>query len=112
MTFERAQIYDARELEEEARRSTNVIMEEDTCSLSRAFDEFFMCYSFGSQAVNYYRYGTYKDCGKKFDDFKFCLSVKSKPADVQARMMQMRSVQKEQEKLSRRNSEDVWEART
>ena len=36
----------------------------------------------GSQAINYYRYGTKKDCSGKWDDFKFCLKTKTKSSEI------------------------------
>ena len=42
----------------------------------RAFDELFYCYSLGGQFLNVYRYGSYRDCGEKTDDWLFCLRAK------------------------------------
>lgn len=42
----------------------------------RAFDELFYCYSLGGQFLNVYRYGKYRDCGEKTDDWLFCLRAK------------------------------------
>lgn len=76
-----------------------------TCSASDAFNQVWQCYckdhmndawhverhltcslciflALRSQALNYYRYGSKKDCGAKYDDFKFCLSTKTKSASV------------------------------
>lgn len=73
-----------------------------TCSASQTFDAVWQCYSkqkekktittlflkkisiktaLGSQAVNYYRYGTKRDCSMKWEDFKFCLTTKTKPSE-------------------------------
>jgi hypothetical protein len=75
----------------------------ETCSASQAFDAVFQCYSnyslffeflnyrsltifvyiaLGSQAINYYRYGSKKDCSGKWDDFKFCLKTKTKSSEI------------------------------
>lgn len=74
----------------------------ETCSASQAFDAVFQCYSkvivylwlyacilttytfaaLGSQAINYYRYGTKKDCSGKWEDFKFCLKTKTKSSEI------------------------------
>ena len=42
----------------------------------RAFDELFYCYSLGGQFLNVYRYGQYRDCGEKTDDWLLCLRAK------------------------------------
>ncbi|KAI9476077.1 MAG: hypothetical protein EXX96DRAFT_448859, partial [Benjaminiella poitrasii] len=52
-----------------------------TCSVSQAFDAVFQCYTLGSQAIHYYRYGTKNDCSGKWEDFKFCLKTKTKPSE-------------------------------
>ncbi|KAI9019381.1 hypothetical protein CLU79DRAFT_705054 [Phycomyces nitens] len=53
-----------------------------TCSASQAFDSVWQCYTLGSQAVNYYRYGEKKDCSVRWEDFKFCMSAKTKSSEV------------------------------
>lgn len=41
-----------------------------------------LCYTgLGSQALNYYRYGSKKDCSGKWDDFTFCLKTKTKSSE-------------------------------
>ncbi|OBZ91809.1 hypothetical protein A0J61_00142 [Choanephora cucurbitarum] len=69
------------------------------------------CYTLSSQATNYYRYGTKKDCSGKWDDFKFCLKTKTKPVDVADAMLRERKAAKEAVKKQGRSSEEVWEAR-
>ncbi|KAI8369463.1 uncharacterized protein BYT42DRAFT_503397 [Radiomyces spectabilis] len=53
-----------------------------TCNAGQAFDAFWQCYTLGSQAIHYYRYGEKKDCSGKWDDFKFCLKTKPKSSQV------------------------------
>ncbi|KAI8060414.1 uncharacterized protein B0P05DRAFT_558034 [Gilbertella persicaria] len=83
----------------------------ETCSASQAFDAVFQCYTLGSQAIHYYRYGAKKDCSGKWDDFKFCLKTKTKPSDVADAMIRERKAAKEAIKKQGRSSEEVWEAR-
>ncbi|KAI8370886.1 hypothetical protein EDC96DRAFT_502700 [Choanephora cucurbitarum] len=83
----------------------------ETCSASQTFDAFFQCYTLSSQATNYYRYGTKKDCSGKWDDFKFCLKTKTKPVDVADAMLRERKAAKEAVKKQGRSSEEVWEAK-
>ncbi|SAM05546.1 hypothetical protein [Absidia glauca] len=80
-----------------------------TCSASDAFNQVWQCYSLRSQALNYYRYGSKKDCGAKYDDFKFCLSTKTKSASVADAMIRKREEEKRLDKQKQRSSEDVWE---
>ncbi|KAI8333766.1 hypothetical protein BD560DRAFT_414891 [Blakeslea trispora] len=83
----------------------------ETCSVSQTFDAVFQCYTLGSQATNYYRYGAKKDCSGKWDDFKFCMKTKTKSADVADAMLRERRAAKEAVKKQGRSSEEVWEAR-
>ncbi|KAI8889629.1 hypothetical protein K501DRAFT_238483 [Backusella circina FSU 941] len=82
-----------------------------TCSASQTFDAVWQCYTLGSQAVNYYRYGTKRDCSMKWEDFKFCLTTKTKSSETADAMIRERERQKERVKRKQRNSEEVWEAR-
>lgn len=36
----------------------------------------------GSQAINYYRYGSKRDCAGKWEDFKFCMKTKTKSSEL------------------------------
>ncbi|KAG2215199.1 hypothetical protein INT46_001475 [Mucor plumbeus] len=88
----------------------------ETCSASQAFDAVFQCYialflALGSQAINYYRYGTKKDCSGKWDDFKFCLKTKTKSSEIADAMIKEHQAVKDNMKKRGRNSEEVWEAR-
>ncbi|CAO3621218.1 unnamed protein product [Cunninghamella blakesleeana] len=82
-----------------------------TCSASQAFDSVWQCYTLGSQAIHYYRYGSRKDCSAKWEDFKFCLTTKTKSSEVADAMVRNRDAQKQLEKKKQRNSEEVWELR-
>ncbi|KAI9365754.1 hypothetical protein BD770DRAFT_336247 [Pilaira anomala] len=82
-----------------------------TCSASQAFDAVFQCYTLGSQAINYYRYGSKKDCSGKWEDFTFCLKTKTKSSEVADAMIRERQADKEAKKMKGRNSEEIWEAR-
>ncbi|GAA5796162.1 hypothetical protein EDC94DRAFT_612437 [Helicostylum pulchrum] len=82
-----------------------------TCSASQAFDAVFQCYTLGSQAINYYRYGSKRDCSGKWDDFKFCLKTKTKSSELADAMIRERQAKKDATKMKGRNSEEIWEAR-
>ncbi|KAL7751698.1 hypothetical protein RI367_002697 [Sorochytrium milnesiophthora] len=85
---------------------------ETTCSMADAFDALIMCNSLRQQALHYYRYGEGKKCGDKWEDFKFCLSVKAKSAEVGAQMVRERKEKQRQELAKKPSSLDVWELRT
>ncbi|KAI8976014.1 hypothetical protein BDB01DRAFT_805028 [Pilobolus umbonatus] len=82
-----------------------------TCSLSQAFDEVFQCYTLGSQAINYYRYGSKRDCSMKWEDFKFCMRTKPKSSETADAMIRERQKEKEAMRKKKRSSEEVWELR-
>ncbi|CDH48250.1 predicted protein [Lichtheimia corymbifera JMRC:FSU:9682] len=81
------------------------------CSVSQTFDAVWNCYTLGAQALNYYRYGEKKDCSEKWEDFKFCLTTKTKSNEVADRMIRKREEEKAMEKKRLRSSEEVWELR-
>ncbi|ORX54395.1 hypothetical protein DM01DRAFT_1373864 [Hesseltinella vesiculosa] len=91
----------------ETERAANYL----TCSVTQAFDDVWRCYSLRSQAVNYYRYGSRKDCAEKYDDLKYCMRTKTKSAKVADEMLRQRDGQKAVEKTNQRSSEDVWPTR-
>ncbi|KAG0173350.1 hypothetical protein DFQ30_008223 [Apophysomyces sp. BC1015] len=82
-----------------------------TCSASQTFDSVWQCYTLGAQAMHYYRYGEKKDCSIRWEDFKFCLTTKTKSNEVADKMLRQREQEKEKTKKRQRNSEEVWEAR-
>ncbi|ORZ15756.1 hypothetical protein BCR42DRAFT_415840 [Absidia repens] len=82
-----------------------------TCSASDSFNAVWQCYSLGSQALNYYRYGSKKNCEEKYQDLKFCLSTKPKSSAVADDMIRKRDEEKRLEKQKQRSSEDVWDLR-
>jgi hypothetical protein len=65
----------------------------------------------GSQFRSLYRSGTMADCGRKMDEFKFCLSLKSaSPEDRRSEWIRRRAEWWARRRLGK-SSEDVWEAR-
>lgn len=65
-----------------------------------------------SQAKAVYRFGEPRNCSRKLDDFKFCMTLKSQSQEDKDEAW----VQRRAEWWARRrlepSSEDVWEART
>ncbi|RIA96249.1 hypothetical protein C1645_815700 [Glomus cerebriforme] len=81
------------------------------CSLVQSFDQYVLCYTVGGQAVNYYRYGERKDCKSKWENFKFCLQLKSKPTDIRKELIIERESLKKEQRNREKSSLDVWEIR-
>ncbi|KAK4052349.1 Oxysterol-binding protein 3 [Microbotryomycetes sp. JL201] len=66
----------------------------------------------GNQARALYRYGHALDCTPKFEDFKFCMSIKSLPDDQKERVWVQRRAEMWAHRRLGPSSEDVWTART
>lgn len=58
-----------------------------------------------------YRYGAPRDCTPKFEDFKFCMSVKSLPEDRKDEVWVQRRAEWWAKRRQGKSSEDVWDAR-
>ncbi|KAK6361703.1 hypothetical protein TWF730_005417 [Orbilia blumenaviensis] len=84
-----------------------------TMSCREAFDELYFCYSLGGQFKNLYRYGTYRRCEEKSDDFWFCMRTKMYGPNTKKEMIVKYHKEKEAEKYKKGpSSEDVWKVRT
>ncbi|KAI9152417.1 hypothetical protein H9P43_009208 [Blastocladiella emersonii ATCC 22665] len=80
-------------------------------SISDALGGLYTCYSFRYQALSYYRYGRRTECDDKWDHFKFCMSIRTKPDDVADRKIAEREAMLAAEMAKRPSSLDVWELR-
>lgn len=58
-----------------------------------------------------YRHGTPRDCSAKFDDFKFCMSLKNLSPERKEEVWVQRRAEWWARRRMGRSSEDVWEAR-
>ncbi|KAK4057119.1 hypothetical protein OIO90_002019 [Microbotryomycetes sp. JL221] len=76
------------------------------------FDEFFSCFSLGNQARALYRYGHARDCSPKFEDFKFCLSIKALTDEQKEQVWVNRRAEMWAKRRLGPSSEDVWTAKT
>ncbi|KAM3584659.1 hypothetical protein VKS41_003466 [Umbelopsis sp. WA50703] len=103
MSEQKEEVFDFPDIELEEK---DLKLEDYTCNATQAFDAVFQCYS--AQALNYYRYGEKKDCSVKWDDFKLCLSTKTKSPLTAKKMLDDRRKEKEKSKRIQRSSEDVW----
>ncbi|KAI9218130.1 hypothetical protein BC828DRAFT_389452 [Blastocladiella britannica] len=80
-------------------------------SFSGAMGALYTCYSFRYQAMSYYRYGQSTDCSARWDHFKFCLSIRTKPDDIVETMVAERETRLAREQAAKPSSLDVWELR-
>ncbi|CEQ40701.1 SPOSA6832_02355, partial [Sporobolomyces salmonicolor] len=58
-----------------------------------------------------YRHGVPRDCSPKFEDFKFCMSVKGLSEQKREEVWVKRRAEWWARRREGRSSEDVWEAR-
>ncbi|KAF8350263.1 hypothetical protein F5887DRAFT_1096576 [Amanita rubescens] len=72
------------------------------------FNTFLECHTTRSQFKSLYRQGETTDCARKFEDFKFCLTLKSlHPEERRDAWIQRRAEWWAERRLNR-SSEDVW----
>ncbi|KAK1639863.1 hypothetical protein BDP81DRAFT_391914 [Colletotrichum phormii] len=83
-------------------------------SCRQAFDMAFHCQSVGGQWNSIYRYGTMRSCSEHWEDFWFCMRIKSYTGKMKEDSIRDHYRQKEFEKYGdgKPSSEDVWQART
>ncbi|KAG7530892.1 hypothetical protein FFLO_04715 [Filobasidium floriforme] len=76
------------------------------------FDEFLSCYALGPQLRNVYRHGAPKVCTTKFEDFKYCMSLKSVDEEERRKMWIRRRAGWWAARRVGGSSEDVWDVRS
>ncbi|KAI5121975.1 hypothetical protein M0805_002045 [Coniferiporia weirii] len=75
-------------------------------------DDFLSCNALGFQLKSFYRYGAQSVCGRKLEDFKFCMSLKSlEPSEKRDAWIRRRAEWWAARRLAK-SSEDVWDMRT
>ncbi|ORY88967.1 hypothetical protein BCR35DRAFT_288241 [Leucosporidium creatinivorum] len=89
----------------------SVAMEGGAPSCMTLFDDFFSCFSLGTQARSLYRHGHARDCTPKFSSFKFCMSIKSLSPEKREEVWIRRRAEWWARRRLEKSSEDVWEAR-
>ncbi|WVW79532.1 hypothetical protein I302_101501 [Kwoniella bestiolae CBS 10118] len=75
-------------------------------------DEFLMCYALAPQLRSMYRYGEFRDCTWKWEDFKYCLSLKSEDEEVRRKLWIKRRAEWWAKRRVGGSSEDVWDVRS
>jgi hypothetical protein len=85
-----------------------------TMSCRQAWDLAYGCQSISGQVRSIYRYGAWRECSELWDDFWFCMRLKSYNGKVKEDLIRAHYRQKERNKYGdgKPSSEDVWEART
>ncbi|WYZ36600.1 hypothetical protein EsH8_II_000106 [Colletotrichum jinshuiense] len=83
-------------------------------SCRAAFDMAFHCQSVGGQWNHIYRYGTMRSCSEHWEDFWFCMRIKSYSGKMKEDVIRDHYRNKEYEKYGdgKPSSEDVWQSRT
>ncbi|ORX39299.1 hypothetical protein BD324DRAFT_619194 [Kockovaella imperatae] len=84
---------------------------DDVPTCMSLFDSFFKCYALFPAVRGYYRYGYVRSCSHKWDDYKYCLSIKSEDAEERRRLWIKRVAEGWTKRRLEGSSEDVWEAR-
>ncbi len=83
-------------------------------SCRQAFDLAWSCNGVGGQWNAVYRYGEMRSCSEQWNDFWFCMRLKSYSGPVKDEMVRTHYRNKEHAKYyeqGKPNSEDIWEAR-
>ncbi|EMD31198.1 hypothetical protein CERSUDRAFT_100650 [Gelatoporia subvermispora B] len=98
--------------QEEANLRREYPTADDIPSCWRLFDEFLSCNGVRMQMTSLYRYGHMSECSQKYEDFKFCMSIKSShPEEKRDAWIHRRAVWWAHRRLGK-SSEDVWDVRT
>ncbi|KAL1407531.1 hypothetical protein Q8F55_006964 [Vanrija albida] len=98
--------------QEEAYQAAQYPAFEDVPGCMRLFDEFLMCYALLPQLRNMYRFGELHDCTYKFEDFKYCMSLKGEDTEARRQLWIKRRAEWWAKRRVGESSEDVWDART
>ncbi|KAL7421058.1 hypothetical protein Q5752_003942 [Cryptotrichosporon argae] len=98
--------------DEEAYQALQYPTYDDVPGCMRLFDEFMMCYALVPQLRHIYRHGELHDCGYRFADFKYCLSLKGEDVEARRRLWVRRRAEWWAARRVGGSSEDVWDARS
>ncbi|KZS89034.1 hypothetical protein SISNIDRAFT_459269 [Sistotremastrum niveocremeum HHB9708] len=85
---------------------------EDVPSCLKLFDDFLNCNVLGSQMRSLYRYGQVSVCKPKFDEVKFCFSLRSYSPEARRDAWIQRRAEWWARRRLDKSSEDVWDIRT
>ncbi|KIJ40981.1 hypothetical protein M422DRAFT_780619 [Sphaerobolus stellatus SS14] len=85
---------------------------EDIPGCLSILDDFMRCNVLGSQLRSLYRYGEQAQCKHKFENFKFCLSLKALEEDERRTAWIQRKAEWWARRRVTKSSEDVWDIRS
>jgi len=98
--------------QEEARLRRLHPTTEDIPSCMSAFDDFLSCNILGTQLKSIYRFGEMARCSAKWNEFKFCMSIKGlHPEQKRDAWIRRRAEWWARRRLGS-SSENVWDMRT
>ncbi|KPM39451.1 hypothetical protein AK830_g7116 [Neonectria ditissima] len=82
-------------------------------SCRQAFDQAWACNSMGGQWNAVYRYGEMRSCSENWDDFWFCMRIKSYSPEMREKAIRTHYRNKEYAKYgpSKPSSENIWQSR-
>ncbi|WVF65385.1 hypothetical protein IAT40_000112 [Kwoniella sp. CBS 6097] len=98
-------------LDEEKYQALQYPSTEEVPGCMRLLDEFLMCYALAPQLRSMYRHGEFRDCTWKWQDFKYCLSLKSEDEEARRQLWIKRRADWWARRRVGGSSEDVWEMR-
>ncbi|KAF4620284.1 hypothetical protein D9613_000751 [Agrocybe pediades] len=75
------------------------------------FDDYIGCSAMRNQIKSIYRFGERTNCDRKFQEFKFCLSLKVMHPEEQREVWIRRRAEWWANKRLSKSSEDVWDIR-
>ncbi|KAL5528043.1 hypothetical protein ACEPAF_7179 [Sanghuangporus sanghuang] len=84
---------------------------DDIPGCMRVFDDFLSCNALGFQLKSLYRYGHQSECSRKYEDFKFCLGLRSLSPEEKRDAWIKRKAEWWATRRLGRSSEDVWDMR-
>ncbi|KZT24244.1 hypothetical protein NEOLEDRAFT_1135404 [Neolentinus lepideus HHB14362 ss-1] len=85
---------------------------EDIPKCMTLFDEFLSCSGTKNQIKAIYRYGERASCSHKWEDFKFCMTLKALPMEERRHAWLRRRAEWWANRRLTQSSEDVWDIRT
>ncbi|KAK7415821.1 hypothetical protein QQX98_005603 [Neonectria punicea] len=82
-------------------------------SCRQAFDQAWACNSMGGQWNAVYRYGEMRSCSENWDDFWFCMRIKSYSPEMREKAIRAHYRNKEYAKYgpNKPSSENIWQSR-
>ncbi|EPQ57628.1 hypothetical protein GLOTRDRAFT_74533 [Gloeophyllum trabeum ATCC 11539] len=84
---------------------------DDIPGCMKIFDDFLSCNITVNQIRSLYRYGQRAECGHKWEDFKFCMSITNLHPEERRNVWIRRRAEWWAHRRLSQSSEDIWEIR-